>query len=375
VSSVDLFVVEGPDCGRRYVFHAPAQVTIGRSDSCEVPINDLKISRRHCRIDVEAGVCLVRDLASANGTRVNGVAIDVGPLEDGDKIRVGDSAIECSIGAGDGEPLSASGPAGYRFLEEIGAGAAGRVFRARQVALGRLVAVKVLPIAPGTDPRDVARFIRGARAEATLAHPHIVQVYDFFRTRDVYVVMELVEGGDLRRRGRLPPPDAVDVALQVCSALQYAFERGIVHRDVKPENVLLAPDGTAKLGDFGLAKSLLASGLSRITGPDEGGFGTPAYMPPEQLRSAATVDQRADVYSLGATLYCALAGAPPFAGPVADVVRRVERDPPPPLPPEVPPALAGHVLRAMAKDPAARFQTPRDFAAALAPFAPPRRPY
>jgi serine/threonine-protein kinase len=299
-------------------------------------------------------------------------------------VRIGDSALECAIAPGvtgsDEETeveteLPAQTLAGYRFLEKVGEGSYGVVYKAEQLALGRIVAVKVLPVARGKDPRDVARFIRGAKVEALLSHRNIVQVYDFVRSRDVHVVMEYIEGEDLRRRtvreGRLSVPEACDLGAQVLDGLQHAYERQVVHRDVKPENVIITRERAAKLTDFGLAKNFADTGLSGITSPDEGA-GTPAYMPPEQLRCALKVDQRADIYSAGATLYHTLAGAPPFSGSVAEVIRRIQRDAPPLLAavrPDVPPPVARAVERALAKDPKERFETPAAFRAAILPFA------
>jgi serine/threonine protein kinase len=366
--ALELLVTAGPETGRRYVFQPPAWVAIGRGEGCEVALNDIKISRRHCRIELTRDACLLRDLGSANGTRVNGAAVESGALEDGDRVRLGDTTIECALVLEDG----AEGPdapviAGYKVLEKIGEGRNGSVFRARQIALGRVVAVKVLGVDRARDPQEVARFVRGARAEALLSHPNVVQVFDFVRTHDVHVVMEYVEGRDLRALGRLAPGEAAGLALQVLAALQHAYERRIVHRDVKPENVLVTAEGVAKLTDFGLARSFAEAALSGITRPSEGA-GTPSYMPPEQLRAARTVDQRADVYAAGATLHHLLAGAPPFRGTVAEVVRAVLQEAPPPLA-GVPEGLGAAVARALAKDPAARFQTPAEFAAAIAPFA------
>ncbi len=380
---LEVAIIEGPDRGRRFVFRAPATVAVGRSSTCELPLNDPKISRKHCLIEVKGEGCAVRDLKSANGTRVNGIQIEAGALEDGDRVRVGDSALECAIAgtlpSTDDETveteLPVQTPAGYKFLEKIGEGSYGVVYKAEQTALGRIVAVKVLPVARGKDPRDVARFIRGAKVEALLSHRNIVQVYDFVRSRDVHVVMEYIEGEDLRRRtirsGRLPLKEACDFGAQVLDGLQHAFERTVVHRDVKPENVIITKDGIAKLTDFGLAKNFADTGLSGITSPDEGA-GTPAYMPPEQLRCALKVDQRADIYSAGATLYHTLAGTPPFSGSVAEVIRRIQREPPAALATfreDVPPAVVKAIEKALAKDPKARFETPAQFRTAILPYA------
>jgi serine/threonine-protein kinase len=378
----EVAVVEGPDRGKRFVFRAPAEVVVGRSSTCEVPLSDAKISRRHCRVDVLPEGCVVRDLGSANGTRVNGIGIEAGALEDGDRIRVGDSVLDCSVQAGAGgedehvdTELPAQALAGYRFLEKLGEGAFGVVYKAEQTALGRIVAVKVLPVGRGKDPRDVARFIRGAKVEALLSHRNIVQVFDFVRARDVHVVMEYIEGEDLRRRtgraGKLSIAEAAGFGAQILDGLQHAYERKVVHRDVKPENVIIDKEGTAKLTDFGLAKSFADTGRSGITSPDEGA-GTPAYMPPEQLRSALTVDQRADIYSAGATIYHTLAGDPPFRGSVGEVIQRIQRDPPAPLSrfrADVPEAFERAILRSMSKDPRDRFSTPAEFRAAILSFA------
>jgi serine/threonine-protein kinase len=381
--TLEITVIEGPDRGRRFVFRAPARVAVGRSSQCEVPLNDPKISRKHCLIEVEPKGCVVRDNKSANGTRVNGIQIEAGALEDGDRVRVGDSALECAIAPGvagsDEETVETELPAqtlaGYKFLEKVGEGSYGVVYKAEQLALGRIVAVKVLPVARGKDPRDVARFIRGAKVEALLSHRNIVQVFDFVRSRDVHVVMEYIEGEDLRRRtvreGKLSVGEACELGAQVLDGLQHAYERQVVHRDVKPENVIITKEGIAKLTDFGLAKNFADTGLSGITSPDEGA-GTPAYMPPEQLRCALKVDQRADIYSAGATLYHTLAGTPPFSGSVAEVIRRIQREPPSPLASfrtDVSPALAKAIDRALSKEAKDRFDTPAAFRAAILPFA------
>jgi serine/threonine protein kinase len=392
--TLEISIVEGPDRGKRFVFRSPAKVAVGRSSQCEVPLNDPKISRKHCEIDVHDTGCAVRDLKSANGTRVNGIQIEGGALEDGDRVRVGDSALECAIAASlassEDDTVETELPpqslAGYKFLEKVGEGSYGVVYKAEQLALGRIVAVKVLPVARGKDPREVARFIRGAKVEALLSHRNIVQVYDFVRSRDVHVVMEYIQGEDLRRRtvrkGKLSVAEACNYAAQVLDGLQHAFERNVVHRDVKPENVIIAPgekvgknggdeNGIAKLTDFGLAKNFADTGLSGITSPDEGA-GTPAYMPPEQLRCALKVDQRADIYSLGATLYHTLAGTPPFAGSVAEVIRRIQREPPKALSAyrdDVPGGLMKAIEKSLAKDAKDRYETPSAFRTAILPFA------
>jgi hypothetical protein len=205
--------------------------------------------------------------------------------------------------------------------DEIGRGGMGVVYRARQVSLDRTVAVKVLAPERAADPAFAERFVREARAMAKLSHPRVVAVYEARREGDrVYLVMEYVAGQTLRdriRAGAVTVADALRLIPQLCDALQYAHDRGVVHRDVKPENVLLDAAGNLKLTDFGLAKG--GPGDFTLTGSGER-MGTARYMAPEQWADAAAVDHRADIYSLGVLLYELLTGAPPtpqFAPPSA----------------------------------------------------------
>jgi serine/threonine protein kinase len=228
----------------------------------------------------------------------------------------------------------------YEILGEIARGGMGVVFKAHEPTLGRDVALKVL-LNPDPDPR----FFQEAKAAAALRHRGIVAIDDVGKDpagRD-YLVMELVEGESLqqriRRDGPLPIDEAVQITLQLCDALAYAHARGVIHRDLKPHNVLLTPAGVAKLTDFGLGKVLNQSQSLTQTGEV---MGTPAYMPPEQAEGdKAAMGPCADVYSLGATLYALLAGRPPFRAPTAmNLLHAVLTKAPEPLSkhrPDVPP--------------------------------------
>ncbi|MCO5168905.1 MAG: tetratricopeptide repeat protein [Planctomycetes bacterium] len=225
---------------------------------------------------------------------------------------------------------------GYRVVRELARGGMGVVYHAHSMALDRPVALKVMRDALAADAEDVERFLLEARAAARLRHPGIVGVHEVGQDEGRwFIAMDLVEGESLKARvqraGPLPGPEAARVALGVARALAYAHERSILHRDVKPANVLLAADGAPLLTDFGLAKDvaredrgLTATGVA---------VGTPAYMPPEQaLGDLPLVDRRADVYGLGATLYEMLTGRAPFRGPTAlavleEVVRRAPARP------------------------------------------------
>ncbi len=201
-------------------------------------------------------------------------------------------------------------------LELLGRGGMGAVYKARQSALERMVAVKILPPSLGHDRAFTDRFTREARALARLNHPHIVTVHDVGCTGDFcYFVMEYVDGVNLRealRTGQIDPAKALAIVRQICDALEYAHEEGIVHRDIKPENILIDRRGRVKIADFGLAKLLHPvadeAGLTRT----EQVMGTVRYMAPEQHQGTRPVDHRADIYSLGVVFYELLTGELPL---------------------------------------------------------------
>jgi tRNA A-37 threonylcarbamoyl transferase component Bud32 len=199
--------------------------------------------------------------------------------------------------------------------ELLGRGGMGAVYKARQVPLGRDVAVKILPPEVGRDPAFAERFAREARALAQLHHQNIVSVYDFGRSGDLYYfIMEYVEGASLReliRDGKLSPQQALGIVPQVCEALQFAHDEGVVHRDIKPENILVDGRGRVKIADFGLAKLIGKRAEDVSLTRTHQAMGTVNYMAPEQMRGAASVDHRADIYSLGVVLYEMLTGELP----------------------------------------------------------------
>jgi serine/threonine-protein kinase len=248
----------------------------------------------------------------------------------------------------------------YSLERELGRGGMGIVYLAREVRLDRPVAIKLLPPELAAHAALRERFQREARTAARLAHPHIVPIHSVDEIgRFVFYVMAYVRGETLAHRiaarGALPPAEAVRVLREVAWALAHAHAQGVVHRDVKPENILLEEgSGRALVTDFGIARQVQSSGP---TGVGEA-LGTPDFMSPEQA-SGERVDQRSDVYSLGVVGYYALAGRLPFTGPtVAARLSQHITQTPPPLPtvaPGVPRTLAGVVGRCLAKDPAARY--------------------
>ncbi|MEO6601442.1 MAG: serine/threonine-protein kinase [Polyangiaceae bacterium] len=264
----------------------------------------------------------------------------------------------------------------YEILRVIGEGGMGRVYEARHTRLHtKRFAVKLLHHELARQPEVVTRFQREAEAASALAHPNVVGVYDVNTSADgrPYIVAELLEGEDLgqylERRGRLPAVDAVHIVRQVCHALGAAHAHGIVHRDVKPENVFLAgPSATVKVLDFGISKVAETSDGLTKTGTV---MGTPDYMAPEQARGDR-VDARADIYAVGAILYRALTGRKPFEGtdPMAILTAVLSQEPerPSTLEPSIPLSLELLVQRTMAKTPNERFPTMEALEQALEPF-------
>ncbi len=260
----------------------------------------------------------------------------------------------------------------YRVLEQAGQGAMGVVYLAHDPVIDRKVAIKVYRMAEaaGAD-RETARslFQNEARAAGALDHPNILHIYDAGDLEgQPYIVMEYVPGGATLRRHcdpneRLPVERVVRLVAQAARALDYAHQRGVTHRDVKPANLLLTPDGNVKIGDFGIALRSQVSATQAI-----GSYGSPRYVAPEQARGEAATP-RSDLYSLGVVLYELLAGRPPFsAGSLSTLLYKVLYEDPPPvevLRADLPPGLAEVVRKALEKDQSRRFASGQAMAQAL----------
>ncbi|MFO0825774.1 MAG: serine/threonine-protein kinase [Gemmataceae bacterium] len=269
----------------------------------------------------------------------------------------------------------------YRILDQIGSGGMGHVFLAEHEHMRRRVAVKVLPPRLALDKVMVERFYREARAVAALDHPNIIRAHDVACDRTThYLVMEYVEGRSLAQRlaasqGPIPIGEACSYILQAAAALQHAHTKGVVHRDIKPGNILVDREGVVKVLDMGLAR-FFDDDRDRITEDLDKGtvMGTADYVAPEQLLDSATADNRADIYSLGATFYHLVTGRPPFEGSTtAKLVAHQLK----PLRPahevreEVPEEVSAIIERMMAKDPADRYQAAGDIIPELLPFVGP----
>jgi eukaryotic-like serine/threonine-protein kinase len=255
----------------------------------------------------------------------------------------------------------------YEIGGVLGRGGMAEVHRGRDLRLGREVAVKVLRSDLARDPSFQVRFRREAQAAASLNHPAIVAVYDTGEDRTTlgatpYIVMEYVEGETLRdvirREGHLSVERAMSLAADICGALDFSHRNGIVHRDVKPGNVMITPQGTVKVMDFGIARAVSDSAATMTS--TAAVIGTAQYLSPEQARGES-VDARSDVYSMGCLLYELVTGAPPFSGdsPVAVAYQHVREDArlPSSINPEVPPELDAILMKSMSKNPANRYQS------------------
>ncbi|MGB9872304.1 MAG: serine/threonine-protein kinase, partial [Anaerolineae bacterium] len=265
----------------------------------------------------------------------------------------------------------------YRIDALLGHGGMGAVYKAWDSRLQVYVAVKEMIPQPGLDPQMLSRLRQQFRQEATilarLSHPNLVRVSDYFEEGgNAYLVMEFVEGESLANliaaRGPLPEAQVLEWARQLLDALAYCHSKGIIHRDIKPQNIIIRPDGRAVLVDFGLVK--LWDPRDPRTRTVVRAMGTPEYAPPEQYGVAGHTDPRSDLYSLGATLYHALTGqAPPTA--TDRIVNPAVLSPPRRWAPQVSPSTEAAILRAMVLQPDARFGSAAEMRAALLGSAPP----
>ncbi len=264
---------------------------------------------------------------------------------------------------------------GYRILEQMGSGEMGIVFKAKQLSLDRVVALKVLPVEMTRDKKSVDRFLREAKSAGKLQHPNIVQVYDIGETGGLYYYsMEFIEGRSLA--SVLPEKKPMDlgeasrIILQIAKALAHAHRSGVLHKDIRPESILINEENVAKLADLGMSGGA-DPGKSSMAGRGHMG-GTPAYLSPEQLANIRNASPAADVYSLGGTFYRMVTGKEPFTGPniLAMMKAILEETPAPPCEanPAVPKELSDIIEKMMAKEVGERFHAADEVVEALTKF-------
>jgi serine/threonine-protein kinase len=358
---VRLTVETGPLAGTVVLLDREQPAVLGSAPDCAIRVQEAGVAPQQAVVKAlkDAGFGLK---ALAPGVRLNGAAIEASPLADGDVIEIGTTRIAFGQVQKRGLPKIQ----GYRILGELGRGGMGMVYRAEQVSLHRQVALKVLNHELTEDPQFVARFVAEARAAAKLQHPNVVQVFDVEHDGGTYYyAMELMQEGSLedwlKQNGAMPADRALRVVADAAAGLAYAESLGIVHRDIKPDNLMLDQHGAVKIADLGLA------GTGEET--EEKAIGTPHFMAPEQVLRKE-IDHRTDLYALGCTFYRLVTGRTPFKGQtVKDILRAQVKDDPEPANkanPQVPFEVAAIIQKLMAKEPKERFQTANELLEQLA---------
>ncbi len=430
-----LTVIDGPLKGQLFSFRGHDAFLAGRSKQAHLQVpNDKYFSRIHFMIEMNPPVCRLTDMRSHGGTFVNGTRVESVDLHHGDVIKGGRTELLVSIPTqaatlpvapgvvetegptmmpsavtptpGSSDTYLTSPPrtvpplapppappvpvasvdiptelAGYRIIRELGRGGMGVVYLAEDPQGGATVALKTIVPAVVSDRKAIARFVREADILRSLQHEHIVGCHKVGESEGrLFIAMEFVPGTDAakllkQKGGAIPVRDAVRILCQLLSALEYAHSKQLVHRDIKPGNILVADDGkkkSVKLADFGLARVYQESRLSGLTMQGDVG-GTLAYMPPEQITSFRQVRPAADQYSAAATLYTLLCGRHVFDfQPGVPPLMTVLQEMPIPLRqrrPEIPEELATIIHKALAKEPADRYPDVGILRQQLLPFA------
>ncbi len=350
----------GPNAGYEYPLEQD-KTTFGRQSSCDVQIMDNMASREHFVIRRDGRLYTLVDAESRNGTKVNDQKVTERQLEFGDRIVVGEVELVFVKEEGDVE-LRDLLTRKYEILGKVGEGGMGIVYKARQRSMDRIVALKVLAPKYAARPKFVQQFIDEARAAGRLNHANIIQVHDVDTENNVhYFSMEFIEGVTcralLKQQGVFSQEEALEIGRLTAKALAYAHENHIIHRDVKPDNIMIGINQTVKLADLGISKTFEEA---ESEGKPKKVVGTPHYMAPE-VALGHRIDHRIDIYSLGATLYHLLTNRTPFSGTtVNDVlkghvknrvvgIREINR--------AVHPEVEALIARLMAKEPDQRFQT------------------
>ena len=350
-----LTVETGPLAGTVVDLDRDHPTVLGRGEQCAIRVQEAGVEERHAVVKALKGTGFGIK-ALGRGLRVNGAEVEATPLQDGDVIELGTTRIAYGQTQQTGLPQIA----GYRILDVLGKGGMGIVYRAEQVSLHREVALKVLNHEQTRDPEFVSEFVAEARAAAKLQHPNVVSVFDVENDGSTYYyAMELMHDGScedwLKQNGAMPVDHALRVIADAAAGLAYAESLGIVHRDIKPDNLMLDQHGAVKIADLGLA--------STAETHDDRAIGTPHFMAPEQVLKKE-VDHRTDLYALGCTFYRLVTGKTPFRGQtVKDILRaqvKEEAEPAHKANAEVPTEVSAIIQQLMAKAPSDRYQTAND---------------
>lgn len=404
-----LFIISGPDRGEQTALENRESVLIGRGEMCGVLLSDPSASRVHCRVTAADGRVYLEDAGSRWGTLVNGTPVESRELSPGDRITIGDSEIELQYrhpeaatippvrkrvlvdpemapeeffpndGLSPNRQFVSETPAvpladlvgekfgRYRIGAIVARSHSGIVFRALEPSNNRTVALKIFRPDFFREERSVQRFLRAVRTTLPFKHENLIQLHAAGRHAGLcFTASEFIEGESVTKiidrvgvAGMLDWRNVWRVAVGVARGLQFAHERNIIHRNLCPDNVLVRnEDQAVKLGGLMLAKALDEIDDVKITRPGEV-VGDVHYLAPEQLSGETHIDQRADLYSLGAMLYAILTGRPPFVGSVADVIGKAlasHPDPPTKYHLAIPMMFEGLVLRLLAKRPTDRYE-------------------
>ena len=357
-----LVVEEGKDKGMSVDLRGERALLIGRDSTCDMHLSDTLASRHHCWVECREQKFFVKDASSRNGTFLNGRRISEAELQPGDQVLIGETLIAFQAEPASVDPVVGREVGGYRILALLGKGGMGRVYKATQLSLDRLVAIKILSKQYSNNAAFIERFRREAVSLAKLSHPNIVAVYDVGESEGShYFSMEYMPNGTIAQQishGRkLPLERALRLMIDVARGLTFAEEKGVVHRDIKPENMMLDSTDCVKICDLGIAHTI-SEGPWRNT--PKGVFGSPHYIAPEQARGETT-DHRADIYSLGASFYRVLTGKTLFVGTSArDLILKQINETPGPiaeLEPALPPELCRAIEKMIRKDLCERYQS------------------
>ena len=375
-----LIIETGPKKGQEYIFSEKEKVVIGRSSKNLICVEDVLMSRRHAIVYYIDEKWVVEDLDSRNGILVNNNKKKKMVIKYGDEIQIGHTKLvfqKSPRGI-----LAGKTVAGYTFLEKIGQGGMGEVYRAHQKSLNRIVAIKVLIRKKKKDDTAINNFIDEARKAGSLNHPNIIQVHDVGQTPEglVYFSMEYIDGFSLKKwildhyqtDKPLPISTLCNIFAKTAEALQYAHVMGLIHRDIKPDNIMLTNTGEVKVADLGIALKIETESGSKGEGDEmkknSGVIGTPHYIAPEQILQRPA-DGRLDIYSLGATAYHAFSGYTVFNGKNAkEIIKAHVRVPPTPITDlnhDIPEEIGRIIMKMLEKKPSDRYHQAKDVADAF----------